>query len=273
MARELFAIGDLQGCLESLKGLLEQIPEDAELLFLGDIVNRGPESLETLRFVKNLGHRSDTLLGNHDLHLLAVAAGAGSVHRRDTISDILSAPDREELIDWLRARPLMVERDGITFVHAGINPAWDLPTARMLAREAEKHLAGRHWKESLAGMYGGTQWDPDLRGEARMRAILNGFTRIRFVDRETGELDFDQKEGTGKAPANLMPWFDYPLRKTAGTPVCFGHWSTLGLINRPDLMAIDTGCLWGGELTALRIRDRRIFTEKCPCWADPKAYS
>ena len=106
-----------------------------------------------------------------------------------------------------------------------------------------------------------------------MRAILNGFTRIRFVDRETGELDFDQKEGTGKAPPNLMPWFDYPLRKTAGTPVCFGHWSTLGLINRPDLMAIDTGCLWGGELTALRIRDRRIFTEKCPCWADPKAYS
>lgn len=273
MRRDLFAIGDLQGCLESLEGLLEQLPADAELLFLGDLVNRGPQSLETLRFVKALGDRAEALLGNHDLHLLAVAAGAGEMHRKDTIGEILEAPDRDELIDWLRRRPLMLEREGFVFAHAGIHPLWDLDTARSLARETEAALSGSGWKSALAHMYGNTQWDPGLTGEDRIRATLNAFTRMRFVDRRTGALDFDQKEGVGTAPEHLVPWFRFPERRLAGTPVCFGHWSMLGRISRPDLVAIDTGCLWGGELTAMRVSDRRFFTEKCPCWANPLEYS
>ena len=272
MSREVFAIGDLQGCLESLEGLLEMLPADAHLIFVGDLVNRGPQSLETLRFVKNLGDRAEAILGNHDMHLLAVAAGAGTMHRRDTIGDILAAPDRDELIDWVRTRPLMLEHKGVAFAHAGIHPLWDLATARTLAREAEALLAGPDWKHALANMYGPTQWRPDLTGEDRLRATLNCFTRMRFVDRRTADLDFDQKEGAGRAPAHLMPWFDFPGRVLAETPICFGHWSTLGLINRPALMAIDTGCLWGGELTAIRLSDRRVFSEKCPCWATPKGF-
>ena len=273
MRRECFAIGDLQGCLESLEGLLEQLPADAELLFLGDLVNRGPQSLATLRFVRRLGNRAQALLGNHDLHLLAVAAGAGEVHRKDTIGEILAAPDCDELIDWLRRRPLMLERNGFVFAHAGIHPLWDLDTARGLARETEVALSGPDWKQALAHMYGNTQWHPKLTGEDRLRATLNVFTRMRFVDRITGELDFDQKEGVGTAPEHLIPWFRYPGRVLAGTPICFGHWSMLGLINQPDLVAIDTGCLWGGELTAMRLSDRRFFTEKCPCWANPLEYA
>lgn len=277
MSRELFAIGDLQGCLESLEGLLEQIPADAELLFLGDLVNRGPQSLETLRFVMRLGDRAEAILGNHDLHLLAVAAGAGKIHRKDTIGEILEAPDCDELIDWLRRRPLMVERSGFVFAHAGVHPLWDLDTARRLARGAEARLASPGWKAALATMYGATQWRESLSGDDLLRATFNGFTRMRFVDRVTGELDFDQKEGVGTAPDNLVPWFRYERRRLAGTPICFGHWSMLGLINHPDLVAIDTGCLWGGELTAVRVSERlserRFLTEKCPCWADPLAFS
>ena len=203
-----FAIGDLQGCLESLDGLLEQLPEDAPLIFLGDLVNRGPESLATLRRVAGLGSRARCLLGNHDLHLLAVAAGASKVHKKDTIGEIYEAPDADELI----------------------------------------------------------------KGGERMQAILNCFTRMRFVDKKTAELDFKQKEDIGSAPKHLIPWFEYSKRPMAGTPICFGHWSMLGLIRRDDIVAIDTGCLWGGKLTAVRFPDRRIYQEDCPCWADPFKY-
>ena len=269
----LFAIGDLQGCLESLEELLTQLPQDAELLFVGDLVNRGPQSLQTLRFVKNLGSRARSILGNHDLHLLAVAAGAGEMHKKDTIADILSAPDRDELFNWLRNQPLLIEQGDVLFAHAGIHPLWDLPTAQKLAQEAHEALAGPQWQRWLQGMYGNTQWSPDLTGEKRMRAILNGFTRMRFVNALTGELDFDLKEGAGTAPKGWVPWFEYKHRLLCDHTICFGHWSMLGLINRPNLVAIDTGCLWGGELTAVRFPDRRIFQEKCPCWANPLAFS
>lgn len=268
----LIAIGDVQGCLESLEGLLEQLPDDARLIFVGDIVNRGPASLETLRFVKRLGGRARVTLGNHDLHLLAVAAGAGKPHKRDTIRDILSAPDRDELIDWLRHQPLMIEEDGIVFVHAGIHPLWTIERARTLAAEAAAALSGPDWTAWLQGMYGNSHWEEGIEGPARMRAILNAFTRMRFVDRETGELDFEQKEGVGDAPAWLQPWFEFPGRKCENLTICFGHWSMLGLINRPNVVAIDTGCLWGGKLTAVRFPDRRFFEESCPCWADPFAF-
>ena len=295
----LFAIGDLQGCLESLEELLTQLPQDAELLFVGDLVNRGPQSLQTLRFVKNLGSRARSILGNHDLHLLAVAAGAGEMHKKDTIADILSAPDRDELINWLRNQPLLIEQGDVLFAHAGIHPLWDLSDLALAAckstvislmgeryvktrqfatktkgaQEAHEALAGPQWQRWLQGMYGNTQWSPDLTGEKRMRAILNGFTRMRFVNALTGELDFDLKEGAGTAPKGWVPWFEYKHRLLCDHTICFGHWSMLGLINRPNLVAIDTGCLWGGELTAVRFPDRRIFQEKCPCWANPLAFS
>ncbi len=264
-----YAIGDLQGCLESLDGLLEQIPEDAPLIFLGDLVNRGPESLATLRRIKNMGARAQCLLGNHDLHLLAVAAGASKVHKKDTIGEIFEAPDADELIDWLRHQSIMIETPEATFVHAGIHPLWSLEKARSLAKEAEIMLQGKSWKKMLKQMYGNNDWDEALEGPERLQAILNCFTRMRFVDRQTGALDFKQKEDIGSAPKHLIPWFEYEARPAASTTICFGHWSMLGLIRRPNIIAIDTGCLWGGQLTAVRFPDRKILQEPCPCWADP----
>ncbi len=269
----VYAIGDLQGCKESLLGLLEQLPSDAEFIFVGDLVNRGPQSLETLRFVKSLGGRAQATLGNHDLHLLAVAAGAGQAHRKDTIQEILAAPDCGELVDWLRKQPLLIERCGVVFTHSGIHPLWTLEKARELAAEAGSALAGPHWREWLQGMYGNDEWRDSLEGAPRMRAILNAFTRMRFVHEADGTLDFKQKESLASAPEGLIPWFEYKNRPAAGHTLCFGHWSMLGLMNRPNLVAIDTGCLWGGRLTAVRFPDRRFFEEQCPCWADPLAYS
>lgn len=268
MTSSIYAVGDLQGCLESLANLLEIVPDDGELLFVGDLVNRGPQSLATLRFVKKLcdAGRARAILGNHDMHLLAVAAGAGNIHRRDTISEILEAPDREELIDWLRRRPLLIDTPDVVFVHAGIPPRWTLDLAERLAREAEAQLSGDNWKEYLQDMYGTDNYTEDLTGKARMRAIFNGLTRMRFIGPD-GEPEYSLKEGADKAPAGFKPWFE--CRRRVTKTICFGHWSTLGLINRPDLAAIDTGCLWGGKLTAIRFPDRRIFEENCPQWMAP----
>lgn len=268
MAGELFAVGDLQGCLESLKGLLEQLPKSAHIIFVGDIVNRGPQSLKTLRKVKKLcdSGRAEMVLGNHDLHLLAVAAGAGRVHRKDTIGEILEARDCDELIDWLRKQPLIINTPGTVFVHAGIPPAWTLKDALSHAEEAHRALAGDDWKAYLQGMYGNDNYSDSLSGPARMRAILNGLTRMRFMDPE-GNPDYSIKEGLGAAPAGYKPWFECPRRVTK--TICFGHWSMLGLMLRPKLIAVDTGCLWGGTLTAVRLSDRRLFQEPCPEWAAP----
>ena len=264
----VYAVGDLQGCRESLDELLEYIPKSAKLIFVGDIVNRGPDSLGTLRAVKEMCEegRAMALLGNHDLHLLAIAAGAGEVHRKDTLTDILLADDKDELIDWLRRLPLLITMPGFVFVHAGIAPQWDLKMAKKLAREVNLELSSDHWKEYLRDMYGNDLFKPKAKGVHRMRAILNGFTRMRYVD-QNGRLDFDAKGGISEAPEGLIPWFDYP-RKVKRT-ICFGHWSTLGLLLRPDTIAIDTGCLWGGALTAIRLHDRRIFEIRCPQWAAP----
>lgn len=268
MAGELFAIGDLQGCLESLKGLLEQLPKSTHIIFVGDIVNRGPQSLKTLRKVKKLcdSGRAEMVLGNHDLHLLAVAAGAGRVHRKDTIGEILEARDGDELIDWLRKQPLIINTPDTVFVHAGIPPAWTLKDALSHAEEAHRALAGDDWKAYLQGMYGNDNYSDSLSGPARMRAILNGLTRMRFMDPE-GNPDYSIKEGLGAAPAGYKPWFECPRRVTK--TICFGHWSMLGLMLRPKLIAVDTGCLWGGTLTAVRLSDRRLFQEPCPEWAAP----
>lgn len=269
----LYAIGDIQGCLGSLDELLRLLPDNAELLFLGDLVNRGPDSLGVLRRIRGLGDRARFLLGNHDLHLLAIAAGFASPHKKDTLDDLLAAPDREELIDWLRHGRLLIEDRGTVFVHAGLNPAWSLDDARTLAQEMEAELASDNWRETFRDMYGDTQWSVHLIGADRRRAILNSFSRIRFVDRRTGELDFDQKEGLEGIPQHLVPWFDYPDRRNENVPICFGHWSMLGLRNEKNLMAIDTGCLWGGSLTALNVDTRETVQVACPMWADPLRYS
>lgn len=227
MAGELFAVGDLQGCLESLKGLLEQLPKSAHIIFVGDIVNRGPQSLKTLRKVKKLcdSGRAEMVLGNHDLHLLAVAAGAGRVHRKDTIGEILEARDCDELIDWLRKQPLIINTPDTVFVHAGIPPAWTLKDALSHAEEAHRALAGDDWKAYLQGMYGNDNYSDSLSGPARMRAILNGLTRMRFMDPE-GNPDYSIKEGLGAAPAGYKPWFECPgasrKRSASATGRCWG---------------------------------------------------
>lgn len=269
----VYAVGDLQGCYESLLAILDKIPETATVYFLGDLVNRGPESLKTLRAVIAMGDRARCVLGNHDLHLLAVAANVTKAHRKDTIQEILRAPDAPALIDWLRKQPLMHEFGDTIFVHAGIHPQWTLDQARELARQAHETLSGDDWKAQLSQMYGALDWDENLTGPLRIQAILNGFTRMRFVNKTTGALDFTLKEGLDSAPDTMVPWFDYPHRRLEkNKTVCIGHWSMLGLINRPDLIAIDTGCLWGGELTAVKLPERRFIRVSCPCWADPLAF-
>lgn len=263
-----FVIGDIQGCcdqLETLVQLIFDVDADARILFLGDLVNRGPKSLETLRLVKNMGVRADTVLGNHDLHLLAVAHGIRSAHRSDTLNDILSAPDREELLDWLRHRPLAVFEQEHLLVHAGIFPQWTSEQTMALAQEVQDILRGPDWLDFLAQMYGNTpdQWNDNLQGVERWRCIINGLTRMRFCSVD-GIMDFASKEGMAGAPDGFSPWFDVHDRKTENTTVVFGHWSTLGLLLRPNLISLDTGCVWGGKLTAVSLNDRRLIQIACP---------
>jgi bis(5'-nucleosyl)-tetraphosphatase (symmetrical) len=257
----MWAIGDLQGCLDPLRALLARLPGGAPLVFLGDIVNRGPQSLATLRFVRDLveSGRAEALLGNHDLHLLAVAHGIRPQHDDDTLGEILDAPDRGPLLDWLRARPLAIEREGALFVHAGVLPAWTAQRALELAAEVQSHLAGPDPARFLSTMYGNepARWDERLQGADRWRCVINALTRLRFV-RPDGAMDLTRKDGALDAAPGDVPWFDHPTRATAGTPVVFGHWSTLGLMQRPDAVCLDTGCVWGGELTAMHLPSRRL---------------
>lgn len=264
----IYVIGDVHGCLPSLVELMERLEKDVPLVFCGDIVNRGPFSLETLRFVKSLGDRARVLLGNHDLHLLATAAGHGRRDRRDTLDEILEAPDCGELVDYLRNQHLLIAFKGFTLVHAGIDPAWTLEEAVSLAREAESLLRSEGWRDALSDMYGKDLWRPDLSGHARLRAILNGLTRIRYVTRE-GVPQYRAKLSPKDTDPELVPWFDAPQRKTRGTVVVAGHWSTLGLCQREDFIGIDTGCIWGGELTAVRLPERRFVQVKAPAYQDP----
>jgi bis(5'-nucleosyl)-tetraphosphatase (symmetrical) len=262
-----YAIGDLQGCLDPLHALLETIafdPARDTLWFVGDLVNRGTQSLEVLRFVKGLGDAAISVLGNHDLHLLAVGAGFGKIHKSDTLAAILAAPDRAELLNWLRHRPLAWREAGFLLIHAGLMPDWTADDAMRLAAEAEAVLRGDDHREFFREMYGNEPraWDETLQGIARTRVIVNTFTRMRYCS-AAGEMEFHQKGAPGSQPAGWLPWFDVPGRRSADTPVVIGHWSTLGLINRPDLIALDTGCLWGGQLTAIRLEDRQVFAVAC----------
>ena len=250
-----YLIGDLQGCCDALERLLAEIgfsPSRDHLWALGDLVNRGPQSLATLRRLRGLGAAASCLLGNHDLHLLAVAHGGRAAHRKDSFADILAAPDRDALLDWLRGQHLAAFDQGWLLVHAGVVPQWDRAATLALAGEVEAELRGPGLGEFLRVMYADEpiRWHPDLSGAVRLRFIVNVLTRIRFCD-ASGALDLATKDAVGGA--GLVPWFEAPGRLTAGTPIAFGHWSTLGLINRSDLLALDTGCVWGGSLTAVRI--------------------
>ncbi|MDB5986988.1 MAG: symmetrical bis(5-nucleosyl)-tetraphosphatase [Nevskia sp.] len=265
-----YAIGDLQGCLTPLKHLLEKLrfdPVQDQLWFAGDLVNRGPESAATLRFVRALGSSASVVLGNHDLHLLAVANGRRS-GRRDTLDDILHAPDRDELLDWLRQQPLLVEdaEHGIAMLHAGLPPQWTLAQARSCAREAEAALRGTDYLELLRQMYGDepSLWDDALSGYQRLRFIVNCFTRLRYCD-ASGRIAPEPKGAPGEQTAGLMPWFMAPQRKSSDYTIVFGHWSTLGKVAWPEhhVYGLDTGCVWGGQLTALRLDDGAIESVSC----------
>jgi len=270
----MLIIGDLQGCLASLRELLTAASAKGRLLFLGDLVNRGPSSLETLRFVRDLGDRAVALLGNHDLHLLAVAAGIRPLHHNDTLQEILDAPDRGPLLDWLRARPLAHMEAGALFVHAGVLPQWTVAKTLALAAEVQACLRGPDDKSFLRQMYGNApaRWDDGLVGADRLRCVINALTRVRFVSAD-GTMDFKVKEGASAAPPGYVPWFDHPDRAThparGGVPVVFGHWSTLGLLDRPDAVCLDTGCVWGGKLTAMRWPVRTLVQVTCPRSASP----
>jgi len=256
-----YAVGDIQGCHAELERLLEAIafdPARDRLWLAGDLVNRGPDSLAVLRRARGLGDRVVAVLGNHDLHLLAVASGAARARRRDTLDGILAAPDREELLDWLRHRPLMHHECGYVMVHAGLLPGWSVERARELAGEVERELR-RAPRRLFESMYGNEppRWREDLRGADRLRVIVNAMTRMRMLG-PAGEMELGYSGPPAGAP-RLTSWFDAPGRASAGTPVVCGHWAALGLVLRPDLVALDSGCVWGGKLTAVRLEDRAVF--------------
>jgi bis(5'-nucleosyl)-tetraphosphatase (symmetrical) len=262
-------IGDLQGCAAAFERLLDMTgfsPSRDELVVLGDLVNRGPQSLAVLERLQQLGASATALLGNHDLHLLAVANGVRKLHRSDTFGDILDSPSREAWLDWVRQRPLVVQRFGWLCVHAGLLPPWTAAQALALAAEVEDLLRSPDLGNFLQVMYGNepARWHDGLQGADRWRCAINAFTRLRFVDAE-GRMDFKVKEGVGAAPPGYRPWFEAASRQTQGLPIAFGHWSTLGLIDRPDLLALDTGCVWGRELTAVRVDGGRRELMQVSC--------
>ncbi len=263
-----YAIGDIQGCYDSLQRLLERCafdPARDRLRLVGDLVNRGPKSLETLRLMKSLGDAALTVLGNHDLYLLMVAEGGAKFRGKDdTLQAILDAPDRDELLDWLRHQPLCHLEGEHCLVHAGLLPQWTVARARELAREVEVALQGPDFREFVMNLWGSEPagWSDDLTGWARLRVIVNAMTRMRFCTPE-GIMEFKAKGELAKAPAGHLPWFEAPNRQSADSVLVTGHWSALGLKITPNLLALDSGCLWGGQLTALRLEDRQVFQVDC----------
>jgi bis(5'-nucleosyl)-tetraphosphatase (symmetrical) len=253
---KIYAIGDIQGCAPSLKALVKKLPDQSRMIFLGDLVNRGPDSLGTLRYLKQLQEekRIECILGNHDLHLLAVDAGIRKTKGLDTVQHILDAPDKAELMHWLRHRPMALSNGKVLTVHAGVLPQWDLQQTIECAQEVEKALRKKSYKDFLANMYGNTpnKWSNSLKGYERLRVITNALTRIRFCT-SAGTMEFESKEGFEDGPKGYVPWFKTPKRKTQDSLIYFGHWSTLGLLREKNVIGLDTGCVWGGKLTAMEV--------------------
>lgn len=277
MSPPIFAIGDLQGCHAPLATLLAQPAlQGSQVVYAGDLVNRGPASLATLRHIIQHPDSMQAILGNHDLHLLAIAAGIRQPGKHDTLQTILAAPDRDDLIDWLRHRPLALHRNGFLLVHAGVLPQWSCTQTLELAQEIEQALRGPHWRDCLAMLYRPcpNHWSHKLNAGERLQVAAKALTRLRFCTPQ-GEMEFSSTDNATHPPAGYLPWFDVPDRRTADTPIVFGHWSTLGLLMRPDLIGLDTGCVWGGKLTAVRLEadptQRRVVQVACPQAQDPLA--
>ncbi|UCV11452.1 symmetrical bis(5'-nucleosyl)-tetraphosphatase [Dechloromonas denitrificans] len=263
-----YAIGDIQGCYDSLCRLLELCKFDAahdRIWLVGDLVNRGPKSLETLRLIKSLGPSAVTVLGNHDLYLLMVAEGGAKFRAKDdTLQAIFDAPDCSELLDWLRQQPLCYTEDNYCMVHAGLLPQWTARQARALSGEVEAALQGPDYRQFLKNLWGSDPagWSDELSGWPRLRVIVNAMTRMRFCTPE-GIMEFKAKGKLSNTPAGHIPWFDAPNPRYTDSVLITGHWSALGLKVLPHFLALDSGCLWGGHLTAVRLEDRSVFQVNC----------
>ena len=272
-----YAVGDVQGCYAALRCVLKEVafnPAKDALWLVGDLVNRGPQSLEVLRFAQSLGKRGKVVLGNHDLHLLAVAEGSRKTRTKDSLDAILDAPDREELLDWLRHQPLIYtdNRLGYTMVHAGIPPIWSLSKAHSLAREVEAALRSDRRRRFLGGMYGNDPlcWNNNLSGIKRLRVITNYLTRMRFCCAD-GTLDLEDSDSKVSSRPGFRPWFDHKNPALNGHQLIFGHWAALeGVTRQPDVHALDTGCVWGGRLTLLRLNDQTRISCACQPTLPPK---
>lgn len=260
-----YAVGDIQGCYDEFEALLRRIdfdPAQDRLWLVGDLVNRGPRSLEVLRRVRDLGPAAVTVLGNHDLHLLARYYTGQRPRRGDTLEAVLEAPDAAVLCEWLRSMPMLVEDEALGYVmtHAGIPHLWDLDQARALAHEIETVLRGEDYFEFLTEMYGNEpdRWDAGLDGAERWRCVTNYFTRMRLVD-DAGRLNLTSKGGLDDAPSGSWPWYELRVRNPLTPRIVFGHWAALeGITDRPDVVGLDTGCVWGGRLTAMCLESRKF---------------
>lgn len=267
-----YAIGDIQGCHAEFCALLDKLafsPRTDKLWLVGDLVNRGPDSLRVLREVVGLGDACTAVLGNHDFHLITVAAGIRRQHRGDTLEAVLSAPDRDALVAWLTARPLVVSEGGFTMVHAGLLPSWTIEDAVHRSAEVQAMLASPQARAFLEVLYGDepARWSADLTGFDRLRVIVNTCTRLRFC-RADDTLELKEKRGKGHTPTGFIPWFEQPARRSAGATIVCGHWSTLGLMLGDDVLMLDSGCVWGGTLTAVSLPDRRLV--QVPSRAPPR---
>lgn len=264
----IWAIGDIQGCCCSLEHLLAQpaLQQDtnAQFWFAGDLVNRGPDSLGALRLIKSMGDKAKTVLGNHDIHFLAVAAGVRKQGKHDTLDELLNAPDLNELVEWLRHRPLAVYEHAYLMVHAGVQPEWSAQQTCTYAKEIETILQADDWQDKIAALFGNDpdHWSSDLKGPARQRAIINTLTRMRMCSLD-GRMDFKHK-GAPDPDSGLLPWFELSGRACDHTPILFGHWSTLGFYQEPMLISLDSGCVWGRQLSAVRLHDRHVVQVHCP---------
>ena len=264
----IYAVGDLQGCLEPLRCLLEKVnfkPQVDQLWAAGDVVNRGPQSLETLRYVKALGPAFRMVLGNHDLHLLAAARGIKHLNPKDTLQEILDADDRDELLSWLQQQPLLISAHGYTMVHAGIPPHWNLSTAQSMAKKVETVLRSDRADLFFENMYGNypSSWSGQQSEAVQLRTITNYFTRMRFCN-DTGELELNTKKEAEKAPTGFAPWYKIPLRKTTNERIIFGHWASLnGKVSEINLYPLDTGCVWGGRLRLMNLSTSKYIHCNC----------
>ena len=262
-----YAIGDVQGCYESLQRLIKHIhfdPTHDHLWFVGDLVNRGPDSLNVLRYIRNLQDRAVVVLGNHDLFLLAVAEGIAAGRPEDTLQAVLTAPDRDELLAWLRRQHLFYHEDSFALVHAGLLPQWSMDETETLAREVETALQGPSYQDILRALYPSKhlQWSSDLTGSSRLAAIIKVLTRLRACSPD-GRMESSFSGPPERVPAGYFPWFQIPDRRHRDTTIVCGHWAALGLHYEAGLLAIDSGCVWGRQLTAVRLEDRTVFQVNC----------